>query len=88
MRHLDIGAGAGNTSSAIYNQLSPAVRKRTVFYLVEPARASLDNAIGTLKTHGIRYQAINKTDIDCFKDLEGNSFHVITSVAAIHHHAY
>ena len=88
IRILDIGAGSGNTTLAIVDELPPHILERTVFHLVEPAGAALEAAAERLQQRDAKYQAVNKPDTEFIAGCGPDSFHVVTAVAAIHHHAY
>lgn len=88
---LDVGAGAGATSTKIFELLEADDKERVFFLLLDPASQALQQAEEKLNKIGLRI-GINY-DVKIATDLEipviiKTQQHIVTAVAAIHHHAF
>lgn len=87
IRILDIGAGPGLSTLAIYEALPERLRSTTEFILIDPSSESKAVAEKVLKESNVRYRYMLGTDVDTLPTLSDGSFDVIVGVASVHHHS-
>jgi SAM-dependent methyltransferase len=90
LRILDLGAGSGATSAAVWDRLPRSLRSRTEWVLLDPAERALADASDNLKKKGMsqnQFVICNQRDMDALPKYR-NCIDLIISVAAIHHHGY
>jgi len=87
---LDVGAGAGATTLAVWGALADEDRSRVQWVLLDPAKTALANAGAALLRAGAardRFQLVGRKDLDALPGWKGR-FDLIVGSAAVHHHAY
>jgi len=90
IRILDLGAGTGATTLSIWKRLPSSDRVRTDWTLVDPGLHSHVAALAACRTVGIPSESVahyTGRDLDVLPDFR-DSFDIVVSVAAIHHHAW
>lgn len=87
VRILDVGAGPGLSTLAIYEALPQNLRQKIEFILIDPSSESSIAAEKTLKQRGVRYRYIVGTDIDVLPNLGVGNFDIVVGVASVHHHS-
>jgi len=90
IRILDLGAGAGGTTIAIWKRLPRNLRIRTHWTLLDPAEHALRQALTALLDLGVKPRQVA---IEPERDLDGlrrhrRTYDLVVGTAAVHHHAY
>jgi SAM-dependent methyltransferase len=90
IRVLDIGAGTGQTSLAIWTGVAESDHGRFHWTLLDPAARALEEARGNLRTAGFD---MSKVELICEEDQRHlvatiERYDLIVSTAALHHHAF
>ena len=88
---LDLGAGAGGTSLALLEVLTPLERRQIQLTLLDPAGFALNAARERLTSHALvdphALDTVAATDLDFLGRVGAGLFDLVISGAAIHHHA-
>ncbi len=88
---MDLGAGSGDTTITILKHLDERDRKRLSFTLLDPAGDALSEAKERIAKLGLideeNYRVVTCPDLDIPLHVREESQDIITTVAAIHHHA-
>ncbi|MBI4225797.1 methyltransferase domain-containing protein [Candidatus Roizmanbacteria bacterium] len=87
LRILDVGAGPGLSTLAIWLTLPEEARSKVEMILLDPSSQSLDAAEQLIIEYGVNYQRIDGVDLDIPQHLFRPSVDVLTGVASIHHHS-
>lgn len=92
LKVIDLGAGAGGSTIAALKALEGVYQGQIEVALVDPATKALSQAGELLQRSSLlapkNFALFNKTDRDFLAELTENSFDMIISGAAIHHHSY
>jgi len=83
---LDIGAGPGNTTLAIYKALDNKDKQRVHFILFDPSAKALEKAKTHLNGEGVSYETYAESDLSIPGYVPAGSVDIATGVASIHHH--
>lgn len=84
---LDIGAGPGQSTLAVYNALPPRLKGLFSAILVEPSIQALKTAELVMAEHNITAKTLPGTDLETLGGIESSSVDVLIAVASVHHHA-
>ena len=88
---LDLGAGVGATTVKIFEKLEDNKKERAFFLLIDPASKASQEAEAKLNKIGLKigknFDIKIATDLDIPRVIKEQQ-DIVTSVAAIHHHAY
>lgn len=84
---LDLGAGPGRSSLAVYRSLPENLKEWAELILLDPSAGSLQDAKGFFNGEIKNYRTVHGTDLQIPYFFEDESVDVITAVASIHHHS-
>ena len=94
---LDFGAGSGNTTIAIYEELDEEGKEKVNFTLLEPSKDQIygtEDQVGAVQKLNERglvpgdYEIVIGTGMEKMPDMVSGIYQIVTANASAHHHGY